>query len=102
MIVYTLSDELLLSLPDRAVLGALNPHPASNKVTIVTTLPSRESVNVRIFNSTGSLVSNQSLDATEAGIRHLSFDVTDLPAGMYNREVQHSSAKARRLFLVAR
>ncbi|MCB0402955.1 MAG: T9SS type A sorting domain-containing protein [Flavobacteriales bacterium] len=59
------------------------PNPTEGQTTVHFNLPSQAAVAVDVYNTVGSLVHTQGVQSMGAGQHNLTFDGSDLPAGMY-------------------
>ncbi len=67
------------------------PNPATNHISFELTVPEKEKVMVRLFNSAGQIVKEKSADL-DKGVTKLNWDISRLATGVYFMEVSASSA----------
>jgi hypothetical protein len=72
-----------LNLPAAAMQVELYPNPSSGKASISYNLPAEENVQLRIYNQSGMLVEETSLNNSHKGDNLQSIDLSKQPAGVY-------------------
>ena len=77
------------------------PNPFNPTTTIRYSIPERQYVTLRIYNSLGELVSEPINDLREAGSYELNFNSSDLPSGIYfYRLISGKNIETKKMILV--
>jgi len=72
------------------------------KIWLTLSIDGPTTVNFRILNLAGRILSTKSLSYTTSGIKRVDFDVSNLPTGLYFLSLKTSKGKAVRKALVIR
>ncbi len=100
--LYSYSEILLLSTPDRLEITGMYPQPATDAVTVSMLLASPDAVQVRLFDTAGRLMTSLPQQLLQAGLHPVTINVSSLPTGLYFFELRTADATTRQLLRVTR
>ncbi|UCE17665.1 MAG: T9SS type A sorting domain-containing protein [Gemmatimonadota bacterium] len=88
-------------VPEEFVLSQNYPNPFNPETTIEFGLPEEGQVRLRVYNMLGQIVGDLVDDALEAGYYSISWDATQLPAGVYFYRIEtDNDTDTRRMVLM--
>jgi len=91
-----------VSVPDNFYLSQNYPNPFNPETRIDYTLPERQIVSLKIYNTLGELVVELVNEIKEAGSYSVTFDASKLPSGVYIYRLQTSSFAANKKMTLLR
>jgi len=85
-----------VSVPNKFYLSQNYPNPFNPETRIDFTLPEKQLVSLRVYNTLGELVGELVNEEREAGSYSVTFDASNLPSGVYIYRLQTSSFAANK------
>ena len=91
-----------VSVPDNFYLSQNYPNPFNPETRIDFTLPEKQFVSLRVYNTLGELVGELVNEERDAGNYSVTFDASNLPSGVYIYRLQTSSFAANKKMTLLR